>query len=65
MKNSFNTTVKSIIYILVCLTYLTLLSPTLIAVLACGLLALTIVSGFLRRHTSALNRQYLAEKAKL
>jgi ABC-type siderophore export system fused ATPase/permease subunit len=65
MKNSFNTTVKAIVYIILCLAYLVYLSPKLIGILLGGLVILSVFSGGLRRQTSQLNKAYLAEKAKL
>lgn len=65
LANSFNTMVKSISYIFLCLAYLLWLNAKLVGILFAGLAFMSIVSGGLRRVTSKLNDQYLAEKAKL
>lgn len=65
LSNSFNTMVKSLCYICLCLAYLFYLNAKLVGILFAGLALLTIISGGLRRVTAKLNEQYLAEKAKL
>jgi len=57
--------VKSLCYVILCLSYLIYLNAKLVGILFIGLAILTIVSGGLRRVTSKLNEEYLAEKAKL
>ena len=65
LTNSFNVIVKSLVYSLLTLIVLFFISPKLVGVFFAGLLVLTLASGVLRRKTSALNREYQDQKAKL
>ncbi len=65
LNNGFNTVTKAIVYTLFVIAYLLYLSPKLLGVLFAGLLGLTLVAGFIRRTTSALNIRYMEEKARL
>lgn len=57
--------VKSVLFVIFVLAYLIFLDAKLVGVLFAGLAVLCIISGGLRRVTSKLNEQYLAEKSKL
>ena len=57
--------VKSVLFVIFVLAYLIFLDAKLFCMLFAGLAVLCIISGGLRRVTSKLNEQYLAEKSKL